>query len=96
MELTCAGAWISTFHMITTNLTISQLASSAPKAIRETEEVGIRGIIRNGKAVAFLVSRDVMESILETMELQKNRKLMALVKADKAGQIKFTPLTDEE
>ena len=96
MELTCAGAWISTFHMITTNLTISQLASSAPKAIRETEEVGIRGITRNGKAVAFLVSRDVMESILETMELQKNRKLMALVKADKAGRIKFTTLTDEE
>ena len=82
--------------MITTNLTISQLASSAPKAIRETEEVGVRGITRNGKAVAFLVSRDVMESILETMGLQKNRELMALVKADKAGRIKFTPLTDEE
>ncbi|MEI7937826.1 MAG: hypothetical protein WCK27_14150 [Verrucomicrobiota bacterium] len=82
--------------MITTNLTISQLASSAPKAIRETEEVGVRGITRNGKAVAFLVSRDVMESILETMELQKNRELMALVKADKAGRIKFTTLTDEE
>ena len=82
--------------MITTSLTISQLAGSAPKAIRETEEVGVRGITRNGKAVAFLVSRDVMESILETMELQKNRELMALVKADKAGRIKFTPLTDEE
>ena len=82
--------------MITTNLTISQLASSAPKAIRETEEVGVRGITRNGKAVAFLVSRDVMESILETMELQKNRELMALVKADKAGRLKFTTLTDEE
>jgi len=82
--------------MITTNLTISQLASSAPKAIRETEEVGVRGITRNGKAVAFLVSRDVMESILETMELQKNRELMALVKTDKAGRIKFTTLTDEE
>ena len=82
--------------MITTNLTISQLASSAPKAIRETEEVGVRGITRNGKAVAFLVSRDVMESILETMGLQKNRELMALVKADKAGRIKFTTLTDEE
>ena len=82
--------------MITTNLTISQLASSAPKAIRETEEVGVRRITRNGKAVAFLVSRDVMESILETMELQKNRELMALVKADKAGRIKFTTLTDEE
>ena len=31
----------------------------------------------------------VMESILETIELQKNSKLMALIKADKAGKVAF-------
>jgi hypothetical protein len=79
----------------TTDLTITELATSAPKAVRETEAVGIRGITRNGKAVAFLVSRAVMESILETMELQKNSKLMDLVKADKAGRVAFTRLPSE-
>ena len=39
--------------MKTTDLTITELATSAPKAVRETEAVGIRGITRNGKAVAF-------------------------------------------
>jgi hypothetical protein len=65
------------------------LAASVPKAIRQIEEFGVRGITRNGKTVAFLVSRAVMESILETIELQKNSKLMALVKADKAGKVRF-------
>jgi hypothetical protein len=71
------------------------LAASVPKAVRETEELGVRGITRNGKAVAFLVSRAVMESILETMELQKNDELMRLVRADRAGKVAFTKALDE-
>ena len=81
--------------MKSTDLTITELATAAPKAIRETEEMGIRGITRSGKAVAFLISRAVMESILETMELQKNNHLMSLVKADKAGKITFAKVADE-
>jgi hypothetical protein len=78
------------------DLTITELAASVPKAVREAEELGVRGITRNGKAVAFLVSRDVMESILETMELQKNSDLMKLVKADRQGKVAFTSVPDEE
>ena len=77
------------------DLTITELAASVPKAVRETEELGVRGITRNGRAVAFLVSREVMESILETMELQKNSKLIRLVKADRAGKVAFTRVPDE-
>jgi hypothetical protein len=36
-----------------------------------------------------------MESFLGTIELQKNSKLMALVKADKAGKVAFTKVQDE-
>lgn len=72
------------------DLTITQLSASVPRAVRETEELGVRGITRNGKAVAFLVSREVMESILETIELQKNSQLMELVKKDRAGKVGFT------
>jgi hypothetical protein len=79
----------SLFHVRDADLTISELAASVAKAVRDTEELGVRGIIRNGKAVAFLVSRQVMESILETMELQKNRRFMRMVKADKAGKVAF-------
>ena len=37
-----------------------------------------------------------MESILETMELQKDNRLMAQIRAHKAGKLRFTPLGDEE
>jgi antitoxin (DNA-binding transcriptional repressor) of toxin-antitoxin stability system len=78
----------------TTDLTIAQLAASLPKAVREAEELGVRGITQNGKAVAFLVPRKVMESILETMELQKSPDLMKLVKADRRGKVRFTRVPD--
>jgi hypothetical protein len=78
------------------DLTISQLSASVPKAVRETEDYGVRGITRSGKAVAFLVSREVMESILETMELQKNSTLMELVKRDRAGKVKYARVPDED
>jgi hypothetical protein len=35
-----------------------------------------------------------MESILETMELQKNSRLMRLVKGDQAGKVAFTRVPD--
>ncbi len=76
-------------------ITITELAASVPKALRETEKLGVRGITRNGRAVAFLVSREVMESILETMELQKDNQLMRLVKADREGKVAFTRVPDD-
>jgi hypothetical protein len=95
-HLTRAAAGISIFHVKNADLTISELSASAPRAVRETEDYGVRGITRNGRAVAFLVSREVMESILETMELQKNRELMTLVKADRAGRVKYAGIPDED
>jgi len=95
LRLTVITRRLSIICVKSTDLTITELAREAPKAIRQTEEVGIRGITRNGKSVAFLVSRAVMESILETMELQKNRKLMDMVKADKAGRVTYTPMPGE-
>lgn len=94
--LTAGSNKISIFSVKSADLTITELAASVPKAVRETEELGVRGITRNGRAVAFLVSRQVMESILETMELQRNSALMNLIKADKAGKVAFHKVPDED
>jgi hypothetical protein len=93
--LTAGSSAISIFSVKSADLTITELAASVPKAVRDTEELGVRGITRNGRAVAFLVSRQVMESILETMELQRNSTLMNLIKADKAGKVAFSKVSDE-
>lgn len=77
-------------------ITLAELKTNPAKAVREAERMGIRGVIRDGRAVVFLVSRQIMESILETMELQKNPALMDLVHKDKAGKVKFKPVPDED
>lgn len=82
--------------MKSSQITISELRSDPGAAVRETERQGIRGVTRGGRAVVFMVSRPIMESILETMELQKNPGLMDLVKRDKAGRVKFKPVPDED
>jgi hypothetical protein len=42
-----------------------------------------------------MVSREKMASILETIELQKDAGLMALVKQDRAGKVAYTEVPDE-
>jgi len=74
---------------------IATLQAEAADLVKQAEAEGLVPICRGGRTVAFLISRDKLAGILETMELQKNRVLMDLVKADKAGAVKFSPVPDE-
>jgi hypothetical protein len=48
------GAWgFSIFSVKNADMTTTELAASVSKAVRETEEFGVRGITRNGKVVLF-------------------------------------------
>lgn len=75
--------------------TISELQSDASNVVKQAEAEGIVSIAREGRTVAFLVSREKLAAILETMELQKDEQLMELLRADKAGKVKFSPVPDE-
>lgn len=77
-------------------VSISQLQADTSGIIKDAEREGIRAVSRNGRVVVFLVSRDRLESLLESLELQKNKKLMAAVRADRAGKVKALPFRDED
>ena len=51
---------------------------------------------KNSNVFSAFRDERFMESILETMELQKNPAMMDLVKKDKAGKVKFKPVPDED
>ena len=74
---------------------ISTLQAEAAGVVKQAEAEGVVPISRNGRTVAFMVSRDKMAAILETMELQKNAEFMELLRQDKAGKLKFTKVPDE-
>jgi PHD/YefM family antitoxin component YafN of YafNO toxin-antitoxin module len=65
------------------------LQAQAPRCVREAEKKGSVTIARHGRTVAFLVSRERMESIIETLEIMGNPKAMKAIRAYEAGKGRF-------
>jgi hypothetical protein len=65
------------------------LQAQAPRLVREAEKQGALSIARHGRTVAFLVSRERMEAIIETMEILGDPKAMKAIRAYEAGKGEF-------
>ena len=61
--------------------------------VRQAEKKGSVTVCRNGRVVGFLISRDRMEAILETMELLANPKAMKAIRDYEAGKTRFKDLS---
>ena len=51
------------------------------------------GIARHDETVAYLLSRDHLEAIVETMELLANPKARKAIDDHRSGRTRFVPLT---
>lgn len=69
---------------------IAELASSAAAIVKQAEAEGVVPLARGGRTVAFLVSREKLAALIESVELEKNKELMRLVRADRARRLVFT------
>jgi prevent-host-death family protein len=67
-------------------VTISELQAQARRFVREAERQGSVTIARHGRTVAFLVSRERMEAIIETLEIMGDPKAMKAIRAYEAGK----------
>ena len=74
---------------MTSTVTISELQAQAPRFVREAEKQGAVTIARHGRTVAFLISRERMEAIIETLEIMGNPRAMKAIQAYEAGKTKF-------
>jgi prevent-host-death family protein len=70
-------------------VTITELQAQAPRCVRRAEKTGSITIARHGRTVAFLVSRERMEAIIETLEIMGNPKAMKALRNYEAGRGKF-------
>ena len=70
-------------------ITITELQAQAPRFVRKAEHDGAVTIARHGRTVAFLVSRERMEAIIETLEIMGNPKAMKAIRNYEAGKSKF-------
>jgi prevent-host-death family protein len=70
-------------------VTITELQAQAPRCVRRAEKNGSVTIARHGRTVAFLVSRERMEAIIETLEIMGNPKAMKALRNYEAGRRKL-------
>jgi prevent-host-death family protein len=68
---------------------ISDFGRNPAAMVRRAEQKGSVTICRNGRVVGFLVSRDRMEAILETLELTADADAMKAVRQYEAGKARL-------
>ena len=61
-------------------VTISELQDQAPKVVKRAEKNGSVAVSRHGRTVAFVISRERMEAILETLEIVADKQVMKSIR----------------
>ncbi len=72
---------------------VTQAQSSLPSLIRKAEQGEPVRILRHNAIVAYLVSRQRMEAIVETLELLSSPAAMKAIGEHRAGKTKFASLS---
>ena len=77
--------------IVKTTYSITSAQANLPRVVRESENALIK-ITKRDETVAYVVSKERMESILETLEIMGNPKAMEAIRQDRAGKTKYYPL----
>jgi antitoxin (DNA-binding transcriptional repressor) of toxin-antitoxin stability system len=66
---------------------ITDLQREGPSIVRRAEAKGSVPLARNGRTVAYIISRNRMEAIIETLEIMGNREAMKAISDYQAGRV---------
>ncbi len=73
--------------------TVTAAQSQLPRLIREAEGGRPIAIRRRDQTVAYIVSRERLEAIIETIELLGNPAARKAIEDHRAGRMRFRPLS---
>ena len=76
-----------------TTYSIARAQSGLPALVKQAEARGTVTITRHDETVAYLVSRDRMEAIAETLELLAHPAALKAIRDYERGRTRFRPLT---
>jgi len=74
-----------------TTYSVTEGQARFPQLVKQSAD-SLVTIERHGTVAAFLVGRERMEAIAETMELLANRDFVATLKKYRAGKLRMKPL----
>lgn len=73
-------------------LEMAKARKDLPRLVRGLKKVGSLAISNRGRTVAYLISRDRVEAMLETIELLGNPKAMKAIRDYEAGRTRCQPV----
>jgi antitoxin YefM len=77
-------------------VTITELQDQAPQVVKRAEKNGSVAVCRHGRTVAFVVSRERMEAILETLEILADKEAMKSIRDYQSGKVRPKALDPDE
>jgi PHD/YefM family antitoxin component YafN of YafNO toxin-antitoxin module len=72
---------------------VTQAQTNLPRLIKEAAGAGSIAITRHDETVAYLISRERMDTIVETLEVLGNPAAMKALRQYEEGKTKFLPLS---
>ena len=76
-----------------TTVSLSQAQAQLPRLVRLAERGNTIAISKQDETVVYLVARDRLEAIVETLELMGNPAAMRAIRQAQAGKTKYYPLS---
>ena len=73
-------------------VTVSELQAQTPRILKETERRGMTAVTRHGKIAAFLISKDRVEAMIETLEILSDTEAMRAIRRFESGKMKLKPV----
>jgi len=73
-------------------VTVSELQAQTPKVLREAERRGVVSVTRHGRVAAFLISKDRVAAMIETMEILSDTEAMKAIREFDSGKMKMKPV----
>jgi prevent-host-death family protein len=86
--LTFGGQRLS-FIFVKDTYSISDIGRNPAGVIRRAEAKGSVTLSRNGRPVAFVISKGRMEAIIETLEIMANPAAMEAIRAYESGNVRM-------
>jgi len=80
------------YYPMKNTYSVAEGQAQFPRVVKQAQN-RIVAIERHGRVSAYVIGRERMEAIAETMELLANPEFMAQVKRHRAGKLKFYPLS---
>ncbi len=78
--------------IMNSTVTVSELQAQTPKFVREAERRGLLAVTRHGRIAAFLISKDRVEAMIETMEILADPEAMRAIRNFDTGKTRMKPV----